>query len=157
MTYTGTFLEVRLKMSIILCYVYRWFRETTLLNTTILLGGPGKIVKVDESLFRRKPKVKLSLIIILHFWNYIIFFLVPCWSPLYRKSGSSAWQTPLSHQHWGSCRLCQTEQLPLSSLFCNSMLPKDLSSIQTSGPVTTRWAIFQMYLPMEQSIIPWNL
>ena len=48
-------------------YVYRWFRETTLLNTTILLGGPGKIVKVDESLFRRKPKVKLNLIIILHF------------------------------------------------------------------------------------------
>ena len=67
MTSTGTFLEVRLKMSIILCYVYRWFRETTLLNTTILLGGPGKIVKVDESLFRRKPKVKLNLIIILHF------------------------------------------------------------------------------------------
>ena len=33
----------------------------------ILLGGPGKIVKVDESQFRRKPKVKLSLIIILHF------------------------------------------------------------------------------------------
>ena len=56
------FLEVRLKMSIILCCVYRWFRKTTLLNTTIFLGGPGK--KVDESLFRRKPKVKL---IILHF------------------------------------------------------------------------------------------
>ena len=48
-TSTGTFLEVCLKMSIILCYVYRWFRETTLLNTTILLGGPGKIVKVDFS------------------------------------------------------------------------------------------------------------
>ena len=66
MTSTGTFLEVRLKMSIILCYD-RWFRETTLLNTTILLGGPGKIVKVDESLFWRKLKLKLSLIIILHF------------------------------------------------------------------------------------------
>ena len=38
-----------------------------LLNTTILLGGPGKIVQIDESLFRRKPKVKLNLIIILHF------------------------------------------------------------------------------------------
>ena len=65
MTSTGTFLEVRLKISIILCYVYGWFRETTLLY--ILLVGPGKIVKVDESLFRRKPKVKLNLIIILHF------------------------------------------------------------------------------------------
>ena len=60
-------------MSIILCNVYRWFRETILLNTTILLGGPGKIVKVDESLFWRKPKVILNLIIILHFQNYIIF------------------------------------------------------------------------------------
>ena len=67
MTSKGTFLEVHLKMSIILCYVYRWFRETTFLNTTILLGGPGKIVKVDESLFRRKPKVKLNLIIIFAF------------------------------------------------------------------------------------------
>ena len=69
-TSTGTFLEVRLKTSIILCYVYRWFREvcsTTLLNTTILLGGPGKIVQIDESLFRHKPKVKLNLIMILHF------------------------------------------------------------------------------------------
>ena len=41
--------------------------STTLLKTTILLGGPGKIVQVDESLFRHKPKVKLNLIMILHF------------------------------------------------------------------------------------------
>ena len=43
------------------CDVYRWFRKmcsTTLLNTTITLGGPGMIVQVDESLFRHKPKVK---------------------------------------------------------------------------------------------------
>ena len=67
MTSTGTFLEVHLKISIILCYVYRWFRETTFSTQLyILLGGPGKIVKVDESLFQRKPKVKLNLIIILH-------------------------------------------------------------------------------------------
>ena len=46
MTSTGTFLEVRLKTSIILCYVYRWFGEvcsTTLLNTT---GGPASEIWV---------------------------------------------------------------------------------------------------------------
>ena len=66
-------------MSIILCYVYRWFREvcsTTLLNTTILLGDPGKIVQVDESLFRRKPTVKLRIFITIYY-----HILVPCWSP----------------------------------------------------------------------------
>ena len=67
MTSTGNVLEVRLKISTTLCYVYRSFRETTPFNTTILLGGPGKVVQVDESLFRRKPKVNLNLIIILHF------------------------------------------------------------------------------------------
>ena len=42
--------------------IYQWFREvysTTLLNTNIVLGGPGKIVQVDESLFRHKPKVRI--------------------------------------------------------------------------------------------------
>ena len=42
------------------CDVYRWLREvcsTKLLATPIILGGPGVIVQVDESLFRHKPKV----------------------------------------------------------------------------------------------------
>ena len=42
------------------CEVYRWFREvcsTKLLQSPIVLGGPGVIVQVDESLFRHKPKV----------------------------------------------------------------------------------------------------
>ena len=40
--------------------VYQWLREvcsTTLLQTRIVLGGPGVIVQVDESQFRHKPKV----------------------------------------------------------------------------------------------------
>ena len=44
----------------IACDLYRWFREvcsTTLLQTPIILGGPGVVVQVDESLFRHKPKV----------------------------------------------------------------------------------------------------
>ena len=42
------------------CDIMNWLREvcsTKLLQTTISLGGPGKVVQIDESLFRHKPKV----------------------------------------------------------------------------------------------------
>ena len=45
---------------------YQWFREvctTKLLQTPIRLGGPGKVVQIDESLFRHKPKVCLDLLL----------------------------------------------------------------------------------------------
>ena len=44
--------------------VYRWLREvwsTKLLQTPIVLGGPGIVVQIDESQFRHKPKVTLTL------------------------------------------------------------------------------------------------
>ena len=45
--------------------IYRWLREvcsTKLLQTPILLGGPGVVVQTDKSLFRHKSKVSaLSL------------------------------------------------------------------------------------------------
>ena len=40
--------------------VYQWLREicsSKLLATNIKLGGVNKIVQIDESLFRHKPKV----------------------------------------------------------------------------------------------------
>ena len=40
--------------------IYQWFREvctTKLLQTPVILGGPGVVVQIDESLFRHKPKV----------------------------------------------------------------------------------------------------
>ena len=40
--------------------VYRWLREictTKLLPMPMILGGPGVVVQIDESLFRHKPKV----------------------------------------------------------------------------------------------------
>ena len=40
--------------------VYQWLREvctTKLLSMPIQLGAPGKVVQIDESLFRHKPKV----------------------------------------------------------------------------------------------------
>ena len=39
---------------------YQWLREvctTKLLQTPVVLGGPGVVVQIDESLFRHKPKV----------------------------------------------------------------------------------------------------
>jgi len=40
--------------------IYQWFREvcsTKLIQNRVVLGGPGIIVQIDESLFRHKPKV----------------------------------------------------------------------------------------------------
>ena len=45
------------------CGVYQWLREvcfTKLCSTPILLGGPGKEVQINESLFSHKPKVKIT-------------------------------------------------------------------------------------------------
>lgn len=52
--------EVTLKTAI---DVYQWFREictTHLLRHPIVLGGPGVVVQIDESLFRHKPKVRFN-------------------------------------------------------------------------------------------------
>ena len=40
--------------------IYQWLREVCtakLLQTQIILGGPGVVVQIDEFLFRHKPKV----------------------------------------------------------------------------------------------------
>lgn len=46
------------------CNIYQWLREvcsTKLLQTPIILGGPGIIVQVDESQYKHKPKVLSNL------------------------------------------------------------------------------------------------
>ena len=48
--------------------VYRWLREVCsirLLRTRIVLGGPGVIVQIDESLYHHQPKVTHSRNILL--------------------------------------------------------------------------------------------
>ena len=45
------------------CDIYQWLREvcsTNLLGTQIVLGGPGIVVEIDESLFKHKPKVSCT-------------------------------------------------------------------------------------------------
>ena len=44
--------------------IYQWLREVCsnkLLQSPIILGGPGVVVQIDESQFRHKPKVKLMI------------------------------------------------------------------------------------------------
>ena len=47
--------------------IYQWLREvcsSKLIQSPVILGGPGKVVQVDESLFRHKPKVNFLYIYI---------------------------------------------------------------------------------------------
>ena len=44
--------------------IYQWLREvcsTKLLSSLIVLGGPGVVVQIDESLVRHKPKVNKNI------------------------------------------------------------------------------------------------
>lgn len=51
--------EISLRVAI---DIYQWLREvcsTKLLQSPMILGGPGVVVQIDESLFRHKPKVTI--------------------------------------------------------------------------------------------------
>ncbi len=82
--------------------VYQWLREvctTKLLQTTIKLGGPEKIVQIDESLFRHKSKV-LNLIDV---FDQLIFFML--YSTIVgvlhnQKLGYLEWWIHPSNQLW---------------------------------------------------------
>ena len=65
------------------CQVYEWLQEvcsTTLLQTPIILSGPGVIVQVDESQFHPKPKV--------HWWLKWSFNML---NPIYIISIAQSW------------------------------------------------------------------
>ena len=63
------------------CQVYEWLREvcsTTLIQTSIILGGSGVIVQIDESQFRHKPKVYTRGIT--YICTYINVSTAPSWA-----------------------------------------------------------------------------
>ena len=63
--------------------VYQYFRDICswwLLNrdAPLLLGSPGAIVQIDESLFRHKPKVAASKSFFSEYSIYIVSQRPPC-------------------------------------------------------------------------------
>ena len=52
------------------CNIYQWLREvcsTALIQTPMILGGPGVIVEIDESQFKHKPMITCITITQFHF------------------------------------------------------------------------------------------
>ena len=62
--------------------IYQWLREvctTKLLSSPIILGGPGVVVQIDESLFRHKPKVN-EMIDLIHILKLMLLLIqAPSW------------------------------------------------------------------------------
>ena len=82
--------------------VYRRLREvcsTKLLATPIILGGPGVIVQVDESLYRHKPKVMRMPHKLAIKFSPILFFSIIVDAQPAQKYGCLEWSTPPIHQH----------------------------------------------------------
>ena len=77
--------------------VYQWLREvcTTRLiqDPPIVLGGPGKVVQIDESLFRHKPKVPFSTGNLKVMLPYLFVYSIIVVELQEVKYGSSEWLT----------------------------------------------------------------
>ena len=90
--------------------IYQWLREvcsTKLQQTPIILGGQGRIVQIDESLFRHKPKVRLRVEIITYMCSIIVIYLnsITEEDPQHKKFGYLGWPILHIHQHLGMWRL----------------------------------------------------
>ena len=77
--------------------VYQWLREvcTTHLiqDPPIVLGGPGKVVQIDESLFRHKPKVPFSTGNLKVMLPYLFVYSIIMVELQEVRYGSSEWLT----------------------------------------------------------------
>ena len=77
--------------------VYQWLQEvcTTHLiqDLPIVLGGPGKVVQIDESLFRHKPKVPFSTGILKVMLPYLFVYNIIVVELQEVKYWSSEWLT----------------------------------------------------------------
>ena len=71
--------------------IYQWLREvcsSKLLQSPIVLGGPGVVDHMDESLFRHKPKVTIHGITVMRYHSMLS--IVP-WREGHQKRDLGVW------------------------------------------------------------------
>ena len=91
--------------------VYQWLREvctTKLLQTPTILGGPGIIVQIDDSLFRHKPRLGLGLGRLM-VAKYSVQFLIVHYFQHHTEEEAQlercGYLGLLIHQHWATWKL----------------------------------------------------
>ena len=90
-------------------YVYQWLREvcsTRLINDgPVILGGPGVIVQIDESLFKHKPKILIAKVKLLGSYTFLLCNTTEVGVPTmniyalwdtYHMPPSQTWSIPLN-------------------------------------------------------------
>ena len=87
--------------------VYQWLWEicssSLIHRPQIVLGGPGIVVQIDESLFRCKPKVYSSMDV--HTFINIVFYTRTTGAkPQQKNSGFLGWLIPQSPLLWDTWR-----------------------------------------------------
>ena len=87
--------------------IYQWLREVCSSKTPIILSGQGRVVQIDESLFRHKPKVRLRVEIITYICVgfLVIYHCITEEDPQHKKFGYLGWPILHIHQHLGTWRL----------------------------------------------------
>ena len=136
---------------------YQWFHEVC---TTALLNMPtgmGKIVEIDESLFRHKPKVCKIFSTITQSGSHHCHYSITVGAHLIIRFGYSEWWLHLKSLAWDTRRLYHLEMPTHLNQLSKGTRHQEPSFTQTSGELIILSVLSQQCHLMELWIIPFIL